>query len=142
MHAHPERMKPLQHPAQFRRDPLRQKNRHAGADPKKLDMFDRAQPLKDSAELVVGEKQSVAAGKEDVAHLACGSPDSDTLLRNRCAVPARRHRSPRGCGYSNGNRKRIGRSPEKVRGQDSDARARVPACASLHRTGSAISPGE
>ena len=42
MDAHPKRMKFLEHPAQFRRDSLRQENWDTCADPDKLDMFDGA----------------------------------------------------------------------------------------------------
>src|SRR5580704_3078294 len=63
MNAHPKRMKFLQHPAQFRRDSLRQEDWDTGADPDKLDMFDRAQTTQNSAEFVVGEEQGVSAGK-------------------------------------------------------------------------------
>ena len=42
MNAHPERMKFLQHPAQFRRDSLRQEDWDTCTDPDELDMFDSA----------------------------------------------------------------------------------------------------
>ena len=56
MNAHPKRMKFLEHLAQFRRDSLRQEDRDTGADPDKLDMFDRAQTAQNAAELVVGKE--------------------------------------------------------------------------------------
>ena len=67
--ADPERVIFLQHLAKLRRDALWQEDRDAAADAKKLDVLDLAQAAKDGFEFVVGEKQGVAAGKEDVANL-------------------------------------------------------------------------
>ena len=47
---------------------MRQENRHARADAEKLDVRNRAQPAENFLQLVVAEKQRVAAGKKHVAH--------------------------------------------------------------------------
>src|SRR5439155_23300311 len=54
--------------AQLRRDPLRQKNWNARADPEKFNVLDRAQPRQQLVDLIVAENQRVAAAQQNVAH--------------------------------------------------------------------------
>ena len=68
VHAHEERMKLLQHRAEFGRDALREKNRDARADPDKLHVRNRAQPGQQILQLFIAEQQRVAAAQQDVAH--------------------------------------------------------------------------
>src|SRR5262245_3113680 len=67
--AHPQRMMLLQHLHQVLRDALRQHGRDLGADADKLDVLDRAQASKQVVELVVTDRQRVAAREEHVANL-------------------------------------------------------------------------
>ena len=60
----------LQHPAKLGRDPLRQENRHAGADTKKFEMWNRAQTDEDFFEFGITEEERVTAGEKHVAHFA------------------------------------------------------------------------
>ena len=50
-----KRMVLFQHVAEFRRDALGEEDRDAGADPKKLDVRDRAESGEDFIELRIGE---------------------------------------------------------------------------------------
>ena len=67
--AHPERVEFLQHRAKFRRDPLRQKDRHAAADAEKFDVLDGAQAAQQIFKPCIGKQKRVSAGKKHVAHL-------------------------------------------------------------------------
>jgi hypothetical protein len=66
--AHPERMEFLEHRAQFRRDPLRQEDRHPAADAEKLDVFDGAQAAQQILEPPSERRSASPPDKEHVAH--------------------------------------------------------------------------
>ncbi len=70
--AHPQRVVPPQHPAQLRRDPLRQDGRHLGAQPHELHVRDGAHPRQQPVEPVVHHRQWVAAGNQHVPNLRVG----------------------------------------------------------------------
>jgi hypothetical protein len=59
----------LKHLAQLRCNALRKKNRNPGPDSNEFDMRDRSQAAQDSSKFVIRKKQSIAAGKKDVADL-------------------------------------------------------------------------
>ena len=67
--AHPQRVVLLQDAAKLRRDALRHKDGHAGADADEFDVLDRAQPGEQRVELRIGEEQGIAAGEQHIAHL-------------------------------------------------------------------------
>ncbi len=67
VHAHPDRMVFAQHAHQARGDALRQHRRHLRADADELDVRNLAQPAEDVVELLVGERERVAAGDQHVA---------------------------------------------------------------------------
>ena len=65
----PDRVVLGEHLAQLVVDPLRQEDRHPGADPDDLDVGDLAQAAEDALEQLRGEGQAVAARDEHVADL-------------------------------------------------------------------------
>ena len=73
----------LKHLAEMGRDALWQKNWHATADSHKLYMLYRAQPTEQIIQLVVAEKQSIATGKQHVAHLGVPLEIAEYLLEIR-----------------------------------------------------------
>ena len=68
--AHPERMMFGQNRAQLGRNPLREENRNARSNSKKLDVFDRAQPRQQLVDLIVGKNQRIAAAQKNVANFS------------------------------------------------------------------------
>ena len=89
--AHPDRMVPPQHAAQLARDPLRQHGRHLRADADELDVRNRPQLAENPLELVVAQRQRIAAGDQHVANLRRAAQiierrHQPALLRHQLAV--------------------------------------------------------
>ena len=83
---------------QLARDPLRQHGRHLGADADELDVRNRPQLAENPFELVVAERERVAAGDQHVANLRRAPQiiergQQPALLRHQLAVPD--HARPR-----------------------------------------------
>ena len=70
MDAHPQRMIFAQDLDQILGDALRQHHGDFRADAQELDVLDRPQPAEQPVELVVAQRQRIAAGQQDVAHFA------------------------------------------------------------------------
>ena len=60
----------FEHARELRRDALRQYHRHFGADAQEFEMLDGAQAREQPFELVVANRQRIAAGKQAVADFA------------------------------------------------------------------------
>ena len=69
MDAHPKRVKFLQHRAKLGGNPLRKEDGDAAADAQELNVLDGAQAAEQVVEPLVREQESVAARKQDIAHL-------------------------------------------------------------------------
>ena len=142
VHAHPERMMFLQHRAKLRRDSLRQENRNARADAKKLDVRNRAQAAKQLVELIVAENKCVAAAQEDVAHFGVLFEITERFLEIGVQFLFAHAARPRDCACNIGSNWRNDPSPETERGLDIDAPDPAPACANLRRTGQPCRSGD
>jgi hypothetical protein len=81
VHTHPKGMKLLKHLAEFRRNPLRQKDRYTRTNPQKFDVGNRTKALQNPFELVIGKQESVSTGEQDVAHLGVSLKIAIDLLK-------------------------------------------------------------
>ena len=88
VNADEERMKLLQHCAQFRRDALRQEDGNARADAQKLHMRNRPQPREQILQLLVAEQQRVAPAQQHVANLRMRRDVGELLVELRMKIIA------------------------------------------------------